>query len=256
MRRGWLVRRMLVLADLVGITVAFVASTFLLDQTGRSDAVGSQIANRPDAVSSQLELLVFALSLPAWVVVAKLYGLYDYDEERADHSTADDLVGVFNMVTVGTWLLVRASHAVTPRSTQPPASCSLFWAVRDRRDHRRAHGRTRASARRRVAYVQNTIIVGAGDVGQLVARKLRQHPEYGLNLVGFVDDAPKTAAPDSTTSRSSARPSNSRSWCGPSTSSESSSPSPTTRTKRCSICIRSLQGPRHSDRPRPAASSR
>ena len=45
----------------------------------------------------------------------------------------------------------------------------------------------RGLARRHLAYVQNTIIVGAGDVGQLVAKKLRQHPEYGLNLVGFVD---------------------------------------------------------------------
>ena len=28
-------------------------------------------------------------------------------------------------------------------------------------------------------------------MGQLIAKKLRQHPEYGLNLVGFVDDDPK-----------------------------------------------------------------
>jgi saccharopine dehydrogenase-like NADP-dependent oxidoreductase len=32
------------------------------------------------------------------------------------------------------------------------------------------------------------VVVGAGDIGQLVARKLLQHPEYGINLVGFVDD--------------------------------------------------------------------
>jgi exopolysaccharide biosynthesis polyprenyl glycosylphosphotransferase len=39
--------------------------------------------------------------------------------------------------------------------------------------------------------VQNTIVVGAGEIGQLVARKLLQHPEYGINLVGFVDHDPK-----------------------------------------------------------------
>jgi exopolysaccharide biosynthesis polyprenyl glycosylphosphotransferase len=33
--------------------------------------------------------------------------------------------------------------------------------------------------------------VGAGDVGQLVARKLRFHREYGINLVGFVDSEPR-----------------------------------------------------------------
>jgi exopolysaccharide biosynthesis polyprenyl glycosylphosphotransferase len=35
------------------------------------------------------------------------------------------------------------------------------------------------------------VIVGAGDVGQLVARKLLRHPEYGIDLVGFVDRPPK-----------------------------------------------------------------
>src|SRR5205807_8735283 len=54
----------------------------------------------------------------------------------------------------------------------------------------------RALARRNVAYIQNTVIVGAGDVGQLVARKLLQHPEYGINLVGFVDEAPKERRDD------------------------------------------------------------
>ena len=38
---------------------------------------------------------------------------------------------------------------------------------------------------------ENVVILGAGDVGQLVARKLLRHPEYGLTLVGFVDSPPK-----------------------------------------------------------------
>jgi exopolysaccharide biosynthesis polyprenyl glycosylphosphotransferase len=45
--------------------------------------------------------------------------------------------------------------------------------------------------RRTDAYVQNTLIVGAGHVGQRIARKLLQHPEYGVNIVGFVDDRPR-----------------------------------------------------------------
>jgi exopolysaccharide biosynthesis polyprenyl glycosylphosphotransferase len=38
---------------------------------------------------------------------------------------------------------------------------------------------------------RRAIIVGAGPVGQLVRRKIDAHPEYGLDLVGFVDDRPK-----------------------------------------------------------------
>jgi exopolysaccharide biosynthesis polyprenyl glycosylphosphotransferase len=48
----------------------------------------------------------------------------------------------------------------------------------------------RTIARRSPSYVQNTIIVGAGAVGQLVGRKLLQHSEYGINLLGFVDEQP------------------------------------------------------------------
>jgi exopolysaccharide biosynthesis polyprenyl glycosylphosphotransferase len=44
---------------------------------------------------------------------------------------------------------------------------------------------------RRDGCAQSAVIVGAGDVGQLVARKLLRHPEYGVRLVGFVDAPPK-----------------------------------------------------------------
>ena len=36
-----------------------------------------------------------------------------------------------------------------------------------------------------------TVIVGAGDVGQAIARKIRSHPHYNLRLVGFLDNAPQ-----------------------------------------------------------------
>src|SRR5919197_375372 len=41
------------------------------------------------------------------------------------------------------------------------------------------------------AHRQRAVIVGAGEVGQLVARKLMQHPEYRIDVVGFADDNPK-----------------------------------------------------------------
>ena len=110
-------RRALVAADLVGITLAFVLAEALI---GAGVSAG--------------RVLFFAATLPAWVVAAKLYGLYDRDEERTDHSTADDFVGVFHMVTVGAWLLVARrvaarsiAHAAARRSSRSSgslASCS------------------------------------------------------------------------------------------------------------------------------------
>ena len=177
-RRGWLVRRALVLADLVGLGIAFLAASAIFGDPNGSDAV------RP-----QIEMLVFALTLPAWVVVAKLYGLYDLDEERTDHSTTDDLVPVLHLVTVGSWLFFAITSVTRTADTSLPR-LFVFWLFAIIFI---TAGRVvaRTIARRTMSYVQNTIIVGAGDVGQLVAKKLRHHPEYGLNLVGFVDDQPK-----------------------------------------------------------------
>jgi exopolysaccharide biosynthesis polyprenyl glycosylphosphotransferase len=54
----------------------------------------------------------------------------------------------------------------------------------------------RRACKRSAAFEQNTLIVGAGDVGQLIGRKLIKHPEYGANVVGFVDRAPKIRRAD------------------------------------------------------------
>lgn len=178
MRRGWLVRRMLAGADLLGLTLAFIVATVTFD-----------VPARMDFVPAHIELLVFCLSLPAWLIVAKLYGLYDYDEERTDHSTADDLVPVLHLVTVGSWLFFAAT-SLSGKADPGFARLLGFWlfAIAFITAGRAV---ARGLARKHLAYLQNTIIVGAGDVGHLVAKKLRQHPEYGLNLVGFVDDEPR-----------------------------------------------------------------
>jgi exopolysaccharide biosynthesis polyprenyl glycosylphosphotransferase len=136
----------------------------------------------------------FALTLPVWIAVAKLYALYDHDEERTDHTTVDDIVGVFHVVTVGAWLLVAAAwltKLVVPNFDK----LLVFWGAAIALI---VAGRAfaRSLSRRHIAYLQNTVIVGAGDVGQLVARKLLQHPEYGINVVGFVDAEPKRLRED------------------------------------------------------------
>ena len=182
-RRGWLTRRALVLADVVGLTAAFALSMLLFSSPGGDDVV-----------SGGLEVLVFGLMLPVWVVAAHLNGLYERDGERADYSTVDDVLGVVHLVTLGTWLVFIVAWAT---GVVDPGVFRLvtFWAgaialvIAARAV---ARWRCRASS----TYVQRALIVGAGNVGQLVARKLRQHPEYGIRLVGFVDEQPKQQRAD------------------------------------------------------------
>ncbi len=177
-RRGWLVRRMLLAADLAGLLVAFFATELIF--------LGHRLV---DNVGIGEETLIFVVLLPAWIVAAKLYGLYDRDEERATHSTADEVMSVFHLITVGVWLFYATSWlAGLWRPDQ--AKLATFWLLALLTVATSRSG-ARALARRHRAYIQNTVVVGAGDVGQLIGRKLLQHPEYGINLLGFVDAAPK-----------------------------------------------------------------
>lgn len=171
--RGWFIRRLLAVADVMGVVLAF-ALTMLLFLP-------------PTGVDFGIEL--FVVTLPLWVVGAKLFGLYDRDEERPVHSTADELGTIFNLVTTAVWLYASLSW-VTGLATPNVARLTVFWVVAMVAIATCRAG-ARAVARRREWYRQNTVIVGAGDVGQLIGRKVVQHPEYGLALVGFVDSEPK-----------------------------------------------------------------
>ena len=173
-RRGWLMRRLLLAADVVGLSTAYLVALGLSSPPASADHV-----------SPIWEIGLFVATLPLWVLLARVYGLYDRDEERSDHSTVDDVVGVFQVVTLGTWgflVITHVFHLPYPHLGR----LVVFWllalvlvpllrAV------------SRAIGRRQSAYIQNVIIVGSGQVARLLADKIEKHPEYGLRCVGFVD---------------------------------------------------------------------
>ena len=169
---------MLVLADVLGLATAFVLTEYLA------------VTADPGQAGVLQEVMVFLAIIPAWVFAAKLYGLYDRDEDRADHSTGDELVGVFNAISVGAWVLVAIAVATNLIYVTLPR-IFLFWVLAIALVSI-ARAIARAICRRLPAYIQRTVIVGTGRVGQRVARQIRDHPEYGLELIGFVDASPET----------------------------------------------------------------
>ena len=179
-RRGWLVRRALLAADVGGLVAAFLLARVI--SPDRGDA------------SAALEFGVLLLTIPLWIVAAKVYGLYERDEEHVDHSTADEVVGVFHLVTLGAWFYFVATWLAGLRNPHV-ARLVTFWLLATILVAA-FRGLARAVARHSPLYVQNTIIIGAGEIGQLAARKLLQHPEYGINLVGFVDHQPRPRRPE------------------------------------------------------------
>jgi exopolysaccharide biosynthesis polyprenyl glycosylphosphotransferase len=181
-RRGWLVRRALLASDLVGLVVAFSLTEALYG----GDSAGTSLG-------SAAEVGLFIATLPIWIVVAKLYGLYDKDEERTDHSTSDDVVGVLHLTTIGTWIVFAGSR-LTGVANPDLARVTVFWGVAIAAIVT-ARTLARSFCRGHESYIQNTLIVGADRVGRLIGHKLELHPEYGLRLVGFVDEDADTPIP-------------------------------------------------------------
>jgi exopolysaccharide biosynthesis polyprenyl glycosylphosphotransferase len=182
LRRGWVLRRALLAADLLGLLLAFAIANQALGRVSDGD------------LAPGVEVLVFLGSLPMWVLLMKLQGLYDADEPYADRVAIDEAFGVFHVITAGTWLFVLAS-AATSLVHPSFGKIGVFWALALLLVPL-GRGLARLLCRRSIAYVQNTLIVGTDDTGQLVARKLQKHPEYGFNVVGFVDSRPRELRED------------------------------------------------------------
>ncbi|HEX5582482.1 sugar transferase [Gaiella sp.] len=167
-------RRLLLLADIVGLMTAFLVAEWVVSAPVTADTV-----------LPQWEFVIFCASLPFWVLLARLYGLYDRDEERTDHSSVDDFFGMLQVVTIGTWVFL-AAMLVTNLAHPTLDRLVVFWglAVAFVSGFRVV---IRVVGRRHAAYVQNVLIVGSGQVARQLAEKMGKHRSYGLNIVGFVD---------------------------------------------------------------------
>jgi exopolysaccharide biosynthesis polyprenyl glycosylphosphotransferase len=168
--RASLLRRFLALADALAIVIALACSVLV----GGADAANTQFA-------------LGVLTLPVWIVLFKLYGLYDQDGKRLSHSTVDDMPWVFHVVVVGSlvlWFFLKAatehklilSEGATFFLVAFMVTLSLRSVVR--RLARLAEPPTRL------------LVVGGGPVARMLVRKVRTHPEYHLQPIGYLDQLP------------------------------------------------------------------
>jgi exopolysaccharide biosynthesis polyprenyl glycosylphosphotransferase len=174
-RRGLVVRSM-VIADLAGLLVSYVVATLAL---GGSLSLG-------------LAGATLVLCAPAWILLGHRAGLYRRDDRHADHSMVDELPAVLAFVTIGTWILGLVAWLV---STEPSMQALLLFWLTALVAVTLARGVARAVCTRSSSYVQRTLIVGVDEVGELVASKIRRHPEYGIDVIGFVDGRSSAGEP-------------------------------------------------------------
>ena len=180
---GRLRRRALLVADWVGL----LATATLLAW------VTTSVRDVELATAIGVFLFFAGTTIPLWAALATASGLYRREEQRADLTVVDDFGPVIVASSVVSWIIAAASTLIgiaVPTTVLVGLWAAMIALVLGSR------AVSRTIVRRQSRYAQNTLIVGAGDVGQLLGRKLAQHPELGLRLVGFVDDDPKSMRRD------------------------------------------------------------
>ena len=140
-----------------------------------------------DAARQPGWLALVAVGCTSWLLGAHVTALYRPTRRTPGAGAhAPAALGLLAGIGAGAFFL----PAFATRTGDPEPSLLVFSvsAVAFMATRRVAK---RALWRRRDELTQRAVIVGAGDVGQLVARKLLRHPEYSIKPVGFVDVRPK-----------------------------------------------------------------
>jgi len=159
--RDALLRRMLALADLAA---AITASVVLgISATGR--------------VNYALWSAVFA---PAWLVLAKLNGLYDRDQRSLRHLTIDELprLLVWTLMAIG---LLAVALSVTPVGDVPVGTAARAWFAASV-----VAFALRGIVRvvwRQITPPERTLIVGGGPLAMATRRKIELFSDMHANLV-------------------------------------------------------------------------
>jgi exopolysaccharide biosynthesis polyprenyl glycosylphosphotransferase len=171
LRRGYLLRRLLLGADILALFGAYgaVAAAYSIAAADVTDAVG---------------LVPYVLLLPIWVALAALSGLYHLSERRVDQSFADEVGPVTTVTTLWAWLMVVVDAAFSSGPTRLLGPV-VIWigaiigvlCVR---------ALVRRIARTTVWFRQPVLLIGGGDDVERVLRRIMRHPELGLDPIAAV----------------------------------------------------------------------
>ncbi len=151
-------------------------------------AVGGADAAGVDTTGGVVPLLALP---PLVVLMLAVRGLY---RRQVRPTVLDVIAPAAGAVSVAAMTVVTFTHFLDPQS-EGGALIARAWlfAVLFVVAGRAALTLTQRKARARLYVARPTLIVGAGHVGAQVARRLEEHPEYGLRPVGYLDADPSDA---------------------------------------------------------------
>ena len=150
-----------------------------------SDLVTALLVCLSLALLAGLETGVWVLVVtPVWLILAKLFGLYDRDHRALRHLTIDELP------VLCVWVLVSMAATVAFLEPAPPSQIGFATAVAVWAIATAAAGTLRAFARwlwRRMTPPELTLILGDGPIAKATARKLELFPDIHVAVIGRRD---------------------------------------------------------------------
>ena len=139
------------------------------------------------AATSTPELVWSLAILPVWVVLAKLFGLYDRDQMSIRHLTVDELPQIAAWAAAGTATLGALLYIV-PIPTFTVAHAVLIWFCITT-----LGAFLRGGTRwlwRRITPPELTCVLGRGDLARAARRKIELFEDMHLKLVDVDDRLP------------------------------------------------------------------
>jgi exopolysaccharide biosynthesis polyprenyl glycosylphosphotransferase len=155
--RDALRRRMLAAADLIAAALATVLVT-------SGSAAG----------------LVLLIGLPVWILVAKMFGLYDRDHIALRHLTADEIPTLLAWMTIGVGALALVAPMVTNASATDGSALRALVCGAASAILLRAIAR---AAWRRAVPPESTRVMGDPELAHAVARKIHLFPDMHLRVM-------------------------------------------------------------------------
>jgi exopolysaccharide biosynthesis polyprenyl glycosylphosphotransferase len=155
-------------------------------------AVAERIAAPAIVAPAEVMAVIVPVVLATWVAIFMAYGLYERQTRSIVSSTVDEVGSLFHALLAGSLVLLVAGQGLvrtTDWAVYSPLEAFIFIVMAVVAVPL-GRGAVRTWLLPTVIRPRRTLIVGAGDVGRLLRRKIESHPEYGLELVGFVDDDP------------------------------------------------------------------
>ena len=176
--RGYRMRRLLALADIVAITAAIGVSVVIDALVARNDGFGAPLEfGRPIA------FIIAAILL--WIVIAGLAGSYHVDERRIENSVADDVGGLLPLTAAWAWIAFLID-SIASEGVLSIAPMLLLWVLMVPMILFTRAG-VRHMAQKRPWYRQPAFLVGRPGDTDRVRAVFERHPEFGIDIVREVE---------------------------------------------------------------------